>query len=217
MKKLFLLFISFLFLGQVTLIAQEITVSSIFSHGSYDKFKNNIGYQIGYNQYINSDSRIGFAFSQGFYYSEYNYIFMSDADGVDYYRAVKSENQMITFSLNYGFNILNRNKTNFYIGPKLGLSNYEVDEYGTERPVNENDAHEYKCAYRETNKVSIGLLLEYDRKIISNNFYVFFSTEPEITFYSRFGLLGSTAPVMIGFINFNLGLKVNLSNSTETE
>ncbi len=212
MKKVFLLITSLIFLNQMTIIAQEITVSSTFSHGSYDKFQNNFGYEIGYNQYINSSNRLGLTFSHSFNNTDYNYIFVSDADGIDYYREVKPENQRIKISINYGFNILNKKKSNFYIGPELGLSYYKINEIGTERPTNENDDYEYKRNYWDTNKIGIGLLLEYDRKILSDNISVFFSVDPEIIFYSRFRLMGSSAPTIIGFINFNLGLKIDLNN-----
>ena len=217
MKKVFLLIASLILLNQMTIIAQEITVSAIFSHGSYDKFQNNFGYEIGYNQYINSSNRLGFTFSQSFNNTDYNYTFISDADGIDYYREVSPENQRISISINYGFNILNKNKSNLYIGPELGLSYYKVNETGTERPTNENDDYEYKRNYWDTNKIGIGLLLEYDRKIISDNISVFFSTVPEVIFYSRFGLMGSSNPTMIGFINFNLGLKLDLTNHKENK
>lgn len=212
MKKIFLLIAYIIFLNQMTTNAQEIAVSSIFSHSSYEKFQNNFGYEIGYNQYINSNNRLGFAFSHCFNNTDYNYIFVSDADGIDYYREVKPINQKMTFSINYGFNILNKNKSNFYLGSKISLNYFKINEIGTERPLNENDAYEYKRNYWNTNKMSIGLLLEYDRKIISENISVFFSTEPEIVFYSRFGLIGSSDPTMIGFINLNLGLKIDLNS-----
>ena len=212
MKKVFLLITFLILLNQMTIIAQEITVSSTFSHSSYDKFQNNFGYEIGYNQFISSKNRLGFTFSHSFNNTDYNYIFMSDADGIDYYREVKPKNQRITISINYGFNILNKNKSNFYLGPEIGLSYYKIDEIGTERPTNETDDYEYKRNYWETNKIGIGLLLEYDRKIISDNISVFFSAEPEIILYSGFGLMGSSDPTMIGFINFNLGLKIDLKN-----
>jgi len=217
MKKVFLLIASLIFLNQTTIIAQEITVSAIFSHGSYDKFQNNFGYEIAYNQYISSSNRLGFTFSQSFNNTDYNYTFISDADGIDYYREVSPENQRISISINYGFNILNKNKSNLYIGPELGLSYYKVKETGTERPTNENDDYEYKRNYWDTNKIGIGLLLEYDRKIISDNISVFFSALPEVIFYSGFGLMGSSDPTMIGFINFNLGLKLDLTNHKENK
>ncbi len=201
----------------MTVIAQEILVSSIFSHSDYNKFQNNIGYQIGYNQHINSKNRLGLTFLHIFYYTDYNYILMSNANGIDYYIEAMPKNQKMTLSINYGFNILNKNKSNLYIGPKLGLSYFKIDEIGTERPKNENNAHKYKRNYWKTNKISIGLLLEYDRRIISDNVSVFFSTEPEIVFYSRFGLVCSSLPPLIGLINLNLGLKVALNSHKEIE
>ena len=210
MKKYFLLIASLILISQTTIFAQEITVSATYSHGSYDKFLNNFGYELGYNQFINSRNRIGVTFSQSFYYTNYSYDFMSDADGKDYYREVKGENQRLAFSVNYGFDILNNTKSDLYIGPKLGLNYFKVNETGTERLSNESDEHEYSSNYRDNNRLGIGLLLEYDRKIFSDNFYLFFSTTPEVVFYSNFGLVGSTDPTMVGFINVNLGLKINL-------
>jgi len=210
--KILLLITFLIFLNQMTTFAQEITVSSTFHHSSYDKFQNNFGYEMGYNQFINSKNRIGFTFSHSFNNTDYNYTFTSDADGTDYYIEVKPKNNKMIFSLNYAFNILSNEKSNFYIGPKLGLAYFKVNEIGTERPINENDAYDYKSNYWKSNKIGIGLLLEYDRKIISDNVSVFFSTKPEIILYSKFGLLGSSDPTVIGFINFNLGLKIDLKN-----
>lgn len=211
MKKIILLLTFFIFLNQTITIAQEIVVSSTFSNSSFNKFRNNIGYGIGYNQSINSKSRLGFAFSQSFNNTDYNYTFKSDADGIEYYREVKPENLKLTFSICYGYNILKTSKSNLYIGPKLGLSYFKVDELGTQRPTNEIDNSEYYSNYWDNNKIGIGLMIEYDRKIISDNISVFLSTEPEIIKYSRFGLDGSSDPTLIGLINFNLGLKVNFT------
>lgn len=209
MKKLFPLLTYFIFLNQIA-IAQEIAVSPSFSHCNYDKFRNSIGYELGYNQYFNAKNRLGFTFSHSFKNADYNYIINSDGDGIDYYREVKSDNRIIAFSISYGFNVLHKNKSNFYIGPKLGLSYFKVNEIVTQRPVMEIDDYVYYRNKWENNKIGIGFLLEYDRKIVSNNISVFFSTKPEIVFYTRFGLDGSSDPTMIGLINFNLGLKINL-------
>ena len=213
MKKTFLLIVSLIFLNQMTIIAQEIVVSPTFSHGSYDKFQNNFGYEIGYNQYINSSSRLGFTFSHSFNNIDYNYNFISDADGIDYYREVNTNNQRLVFYVNYCFNVLNSQNSKFYIGPKLGLNYFKINESGTQKPSNENETYEYNSNYWDTNKIGIGLLLEYERNIFSDNISVFFSTEPEVIFYSRFGLMGSSAPTMIGFINFNLGFKFNMKKN----
>jgi len=207
-----LLITSLIFLNQMISKAQEITVSSTFSHCSYEKFQNNIGYAIAYKQDINSKNKLGFTFSHRFNNSDYNYIFMSDADGIDYYREVKPRNQIITFSINYGFNIVNKKKSNFYIGLLLGLSYFKVNEIGTERPINEITNYEYKRNYWDNNKIGIGLLFEYDRKIISDQIFLYFSSEPKIIFYSTLGRLGSSSPFLVGLINFNLGLKYNFIN-----
>ncbi len=217
MKKYFLLIVSLLLINQVTILAQEVTVSAVYSYGSYDKFLNNFGYELGYNQYLNARNRIGFAVSQSFHYAGYSYDFMSDADGKDYYREVKGENRRLTFSIGYGFDILNNTRSGLYIGPKLGLNYYKVNETGTQRLSGESAEHEYKADYRNNNRLGVGLLLEYDRKIFSDNIYLFFSTEPEVVFYSNFGLMGSSDPAMVGFINVNLGLKINLKTQKGTE
>lgn len=214
MKKVFLIITTLILLNQLT--AQEITVSSIFSHSSY-KFQNNIGYEIGYNQFITSKSRLGFGFSHSFNNTDYNYTFSSDGDGINYYREVNANNQRLVFFVNYCFNVLNSQKSKFYIGPKWGLNYFKVNESGTQKPSNENETYEYNSNYWDANKIGIGLLLEYERNIFSDNISVFFSTEPEVIFYSRFGLMGSSAPTMIGFINFNLGIKIDLKNNNETE
>jgi hypothetical protein len=211
MKKIILLLASFIFLNQTITIAQEIAVSSTFSNSSFNKFRNNIGYGIGYNQYINSNSRLGFAFSHSFNNTDYNYTFKSDADGIDYYREVKPENRKFTFSVSYGYNILKKNKSTLYIGPKLGLSYFKVDELGTQRRTNEVVENVYNRNYWDNNKIGIGLMIEYDRKIISDNISVFLSAEPEMIKYSRFGQDGSSDPTLIGLIHFNLGLKINLT------
>jgi hypothetical protein len=200
----------------MTTIAQEIAVSSTFSHSSYNKFKNNFGYEIGYNQFIKLKSRLGFTFSQSFNNAEYNYIFNSPGDGIDYYRDVKPKNQKITISINYGFNILNKQQTKFYIGPKFGLNYFHIRENIDERPVNETESNQYNRNYWENNKIGIGLLLEYERKV-SDKISVFLSTVPEVIFFSKFGLKGSGDDTIIGLISFNLGIKFNVKNQKDIE
>ncbi len=207
MKKIPLLILFIVFLVQTITFAQEIAISTVFSHGNYDKFKNNIGYEIGYNQLFNSKSKIGVSFSHCFNNTDYNYIFMSDADGIDYYREVKPKNRKLNVSVSYGFNLLKKELSGFYIGPVLGLNYFKINEIGTESAVNENNEYEFKQNYWKTNKLSVGLMIEYSRRIISDNISLFFSTKPELIFYSKFGLDGSSTPPVVGFIQLNLGLK----------
>jgi len=208
MKKVFLALISFVLLNQ--LAAQEILVSSLFTHSSYNEFQNNFGYEIGYNQIIKSKNRFGFTFSHSFNNTDYNYIFMSDADGIDYYREVEPNNQKMTLSINYSTNVSKKQQSKFYIGPKLGINYFNIREFVDERPVNETENHQFNSDYWEANKIGIGLLFEYERKIFSDNISIFLSTEPEVIFFSRFGLKGSSDPVLIGAVNINLGIKYNI-------
>ena len=213
MNRIILLITSFLLLNQMTTIAQEIAVSSTFSHSSYNKYKNNIGYEIGYNQTINSKSRLGISYSQSFNNTNYNYIFSSNVDGKDYYREVDPKNQRFTFSVNYSFDILNSEKSNFSLGSKIGLNYFKINEYVVESPINVNESHEYNRNRWKNNKIGIGLLLKYERKIFSDKISVFFSTVPEMIFFSKFGLICSSDPAMFGVINFNLGFTYNLKNN----
>lgn len=206
MKKIFLTITALLLLNQMTAIAQEISIAGTYSHSSFNKLENNIGYEIGYNQLIKLKSRLGFTFYQCFYNSQYNYIFMSDADGKDYYRDVKPNNQKMEFSIDYSFNVLNNQQAKFYIGPRLGLNYFHIRENVDERPVNETGSHQYNSNYWENNKIGVGLLLEYERKV-SDNISIFLSTVPEVVFFSKFGLKGSSDDPLIGLINVNLGIK----------
>lgn len=195
--------------------AQEIAVSSVFSINSYDKFNYSLGYEIGYNQYFKTNSRLGFTFSQSFRNAAYNYTFISDADGKDYYREVDANNQWLAISVNYCFDVLKRQRSKLFIGPELGLNYFKIKENGTQHTSIETEDSKYSSNYWDTNKIGLGLLLEYDQKIVSDKISLFFSTNPEVIFYSGTGLKGSSNPVVVGAINFNLGLSFNLDKKTE--
>ena len=197
----------------MTATAQQIYVSSTFAHSSFDKFKNNIGYEIGYLQPIQLKSRLGFSFSQSFNNTAYSYTYFSDGNGKTYHRNVQPKNQKLEFSLEYSFNILNNAKSSFFIGPRLGLNYFKMNESIIERLVNDDKEFIYNSKDRENHKVEIGLLLEYERKVFSNKFSVFVSTKPEVVFYGQFESKGGSNPFLIGLIDFNLGIKYNLKKN----
>lgn len=215
MKKLLLISASLLLMNH--LFAQQITVSTTFSRGSYEKFQNNFGYELGYNELLNPRSKFGLTFFQSFNEPKYTYTGFSIIDGVDYFRDVNSNNQRIGISINYGFNILNKTNSSFFVGPKMSLNYIKVDESGTERPVNETEISNFSNSYWDNNKIGIGLFLEYDKKMFSDNISLFIAAEPELLFYTRIGLMGSNKPYIIGFINFKLGIKFNLKKKMESE
>jgi hypothetical protein len=215
MKKLFLIVISLGLLSQIS--AQQIKVFPVFSVSSYQKFHASIGYGIGYDIISKSKNKLGFTFSQSFNSTDYSYIFSSGADGKDYYRDVKPQNQKLSFSTCYSFNIKNSPKSDFFIGPKIGINYFKINESIVEREVNESETQSYTNKYWENNKIGLGLSLEYERNVLSDKLSLSFSTEPELIFFSKFGQMGSSEPPIIGYLSFNLNVIFNLTKSKSTE
>lgn len=201
-----------------TSYAQEIKVLSSYSVSSYEHFQQNFGYGIGYDQFIKSKNKLGFTFYQSFNRSDYSYEFQSSSDGKSYFREVTPNNKRMTFALNYSFCVAGKQKSKFYISPSVGLNNFRINETGTEKVVNETtDEYPYKSDYWESYKPGISLSFEYERPVISDKILVSVSANPEIIFYSKFGLEGSTTPPVIGFINFHLILRYNLVKDKNTK
>jgi hypothetical protein len=197
--------------------AQEFKVLSSYSVSSYEHFQQNFGYGIGYDQFIKSKNKLGFTFYQSFNRSDYSYVFQSSSDGKSYFRDVKPNNQRMTFAVNYSICVAGTQKSKFYISPSVGLNNFRINETGTEKVVNETmNAYPYQSDYLYNNKVGIGLSFEYERPVISDKILISFSANPEIIFYSKFGLDGSTTPPVVGFINFHLILKYNMLKDKTT-
>ncbi len=215
MKKLSFIILIFLLLNQVS--AQEIKVSPIFSIGTYPQFNTSIGYGIGFNPASTSKNKLGFAFSQSFNYFDYCYKYFSDAEGKKQYRDVNPKNQRLTFSVNYGFNILKRQKYDFLIRPKIGLNYFKVNETIVYTYENETESHSFSQNYWAKNKIGLGCILEYQRKVFADKLSLSFSTEPELVFYSKFGEMGGGDPYFIGLISFNLNVIFNLAKNKTVE
>ncbi len=213
MKKRFL-FIAVLFLSGHGLVrAQEITISTLFSPSSYNKFKNNIGYEIGYYQLLNLKSKLGLSFAQSFYNSDYNYSFFSSTDGRNYNRVVEPANQRIVLSADISFAVLKKEKSSFFIGPSFGINYFKIKEFVNQRIVGENEYNEFNTQYWENNKIGIGVLLAYEHSVFSDAVSVFVSTTPEMIFLSNPWAVGSNNPSGMFVLNLNLGLKFNLINN----
>ncbi len=57
----------------------------------------------------------------------------------------------------------------------------------------------------------MGFLIEFELKeIISKRISISLSAHPEITNFRKCGLVGSYEPCLIGWMNFNFGIKYNL-------
>lgn len=213
MKKIFLIIISFLLINQVS--AQVIRISPIFSISSFQKFHTSIGYGIGYDLLLKSKNKLGFTFSQNFNTKDYSYVFSSDADGQDYNREVNPKNQKLSLSASYRFDVSKNPKYGFFVGPKIGLNYFKINEFIVER--HESETQSFTQNYWENNKIGLGLSLEYERNILSDKLSLSFSTVPELIFFTKFGLMGSSDPPLIGWLNFNLNVMFNLSKSKLTE
>lgn len=197
--------------------AQQIKVFPVFLVSSYQKFHSSIGYGIGYEIVSKSKNKFDFSFSQCFNSTDYSYIFSSDAVGKDYHRDVKPKNQKLSFSTCYSFNIDKNPKCDFFIGPKIGINYFKTNESIVEREVNKSETKSYTINYWENNKIGLGLSLAYERNVLSNKLSLSFSTEPELIFLTKFGLMGSSVPPIIGCLSFNLNVILNLTKRETTE
>lgn len=215
MKKLSLFILIFLLLNQLS--AQEIKISPIFSISSYPQFNTSIGYGIGFTPASISKHKLGFAFSQSFNYFDYSQNLFSDGEGKTQYRDINPKNQRLTFSINYGFNILKRQRYDFLISPKIGLNYFKVNESIVYTYENETETHTLEQNYWTKNKFGMGFILEYRRKVFADKLSLSFSTEPEVIFYSKFAAKGGSEPYFIGWMSFNLNVIFNLAKNKTVE
>jgi hypothetical protein len=215
MKKLLILIALFGLINQN--YAQQLKIAPLFSVSSYQKFLSGLGYGIGYEVYLKSDNKLGFSFEHSINPTDYNYVFGSDADGMDYHRAVKPQNQKFSFSIYYGITVYKSDKSSFYFGPKFGINYFYLNERITERRADEIDTYTCTSKSWKNNKIGLGLVLEYERKVLNDRLSLSFTTEPEFIFLTKFGLVGSSAPPLVGFLTFKLNILFNLQKPFEAK
>ncbi|NOR87786.1 MAG: hypothetical protein GQ527_09270 [Bacteroidales bacterium] len=197
-----------------SLSAQEVKILGSYAHTNYyDKFENTFGYGIGYNYIKKSKNKLGLMFYHSFNHDQYQYTYISDAEGASYPRDVVVKNQRMTLSVYYAVNIIfNGKKSNFYIGPELGWNFFKINEERKETKTNDPTYYkEYHSLYGEMGKFGLGFILEYEQ-LISNKISLSLSTHPEIILFSIPGLKGSDGPVIAPWIGFNLGVQYKLDN-----
>lgn len=187
---------------------QEIELKAIYTSSTTKEFKNNIGYGLGYNHFINRN-RIGISFSQVFYNTPYDDIYSSTEDGVSIYiKQVEPDNQRIALKINYVFRLIDNPKSRLYFGPEIGL-NYFIIREQYDRIANGNiSGGHFASNYKKNNKLGVGLLFEFELKeIIHKRISTYLSVNPEITSFEKFGMSGGYEPYFIGWMNFNLGVR----------
>jgi len=191
------------------LSAQEIKVSSTCSFSTYNAFSSNFGYVVGYDFFNNSKSRSGVSFTQTFNNTNYSGSYFYDAYGETYYYKIEPENQRLGLYFDYGYNLSNSVNHSIFIGFKLGLNFLYFDGIIHERKYKESEYTTYNSNGRwENNKFGAGVIFEYNKKI-TDKISIYASVEPEAVFYRRLYASSDMNPPMIGFINFNLGIKFN--------
>jgi hypothetical protein len=210
MKKLTL--IIFIFGFVVHLSGQEIELFGHYSGSTFNKYQNNFGYGLGYYYITKSSNKLGFIFQHSFFNKEYSNIFPSTEDGIStYIMDIVPKNQRMAFKINYAFNVVKNSTSSLFIGPEIGINYFFVNEQ-VARYENENlSAANYQSKYSENNKFGFGFLIEFELKeIISKSISITSSIHPEFISYEKTGMAGGYNPDLIGWMNFNLGVKYKL-------
>ena len=195
------------FLGSI--YGQEIELKGIYTSSNSKMYKTNIGYGIGYNQFIKSKNRFGISFNYYFSKTPYDDIYGSTEDGIStYIIKIKPNNQRIALKLNYAYSLINNSKSRLYFGPEIGLNYFFINEQH-DRIANENiSGGHFSSNYSKTKKIGIGFLLEFEMKeVISKKISTYLSLNPEITSFEKFGTMGGYSPYLISWVNFNLGIR----------
>lgn len=189
--------------------SQEITLSALYGSNSYNKFARNMGYSVGYEHPVKAKNRLGVSLSQSFIRNSYHEIFPSGADGLTYDKNVEPNNQCYALSVFYLMDVSHRKQSHFLFGPQIGLHFFRINEFVVQRLITETETMSYRIEEWEKFKLGLGLIMRYERKV-GQQFFVFGSVLPEAILYKRFGLVGSSAPSLIGSIRWQLGLKMKL-------
>ncbi len=197
------------------LFGQEIEVKGIYAASSLNKFNNSFGCGIGYNGFVKPKSRIGFFLEYLYNCFPYEDRYTSDADLTKYIDEVRPNNHKIAVKFSCSFRILNKSKSLLFIGPEFGLILFIINEKVERAKVTPAGliSYEYQGSdYFVKPTTSLGFLLEYELKeIIAHKISVFVSVHPELSGYETFGMKGSSAPAVVGWLNAEIGFKYNFS------
>lgn len=196
--------------------AQELELKGVFASGSSSKFQTNPGYGIGYNHFIKSKNRLGISMTHLFCNSPYADIQSSSEDGTSMYiDQVNPKNQRIAIKLNYGFRLMDKPNARLYFGPEIGLNYFMVNEQYDRIANGYISGGHFTSNYSVNNRFGIGFLLEFELKeIIHKNISTYLSVNPEMTSFGKFGWMGGYTPSLIGWINFNLGVRYSFNKKS---
>ena len=196
-----------------SIFSQEIELNGKYSYGTTNEFNNNIGYGIGYFHHLNNN-RLGISYSQDFCNTPYDNIYNSLEDGISkYIKEYEPNNTRLRVNLTYSYNLLMNPKSKLYIGCTLGINYYLLrGEYDRIENGLISAGH-FDYNYSVKNRLGFGFLLEYElTEIIHKRLSTSIRIQPEITSYEKFMMVGSYDPWIIGWLNFELGVKYKLNN-----
>jgi hypothetical protein len=197
------------------LSGQEVEFNQAYTTGGAIKFKNNLGCGIGYNVFPTSKSRIGIFIDYSLNNIPYHDNYGSLADLSKTEEDVQPHNQQVALKIACSFNLLKCTKSLLYFGGEIGLSYFFINEKGeqtvTTRQGNVTSGN-FSSNYTVSNRFGIGLLIEYELKdIICKRVSACVSMHPGITSYQSFGVMDSNDPIIIGWLNFNVGIKYSFA------
>ncbi len=210
MRQIIFIIVVFSFISSI--YGQETELKGIYANSNSKKYQANVGYGIGYNQYIKGKNRFGISISRFSFKKPYDNIYRSLEDGVSMYiDQVKPNNQRIALKLNYAFRLIDNSKSRLYFGPEIGL-NYFINKERYDRIANGYiTGGNFTSNYIEENILGIGFLLEFELKeVFYKRISTYLSINPEITSFGKFGLKGGYNQSYIGWMNFNLGVRYSI-------
>ena len=192
---------------------QQIDVSGLYAGSTTKMFKNNWGYDLGYNHFI-GNSRIGISFRQYFFNSMYDDIYTSSDDGVSIYiEEHDAKNKRMAINLIYSYRLIENENSSLYLGCSAGLNYYQLKGSYTRIANGDLSGGIFKYDYNKNNRLGLGLLIEYELKqIISDRFSTSIKINPELTAFDEFLTRGGYSPWGIGWLNFSIVLKYKLSD-----
>lgn len=196
-----------------TVCSQQIDISGLYSSSTTKEFKNNWGYDIGYNHFYRNN-RFGISFRQYFYNTEYDDIYSSTEDGISkYIKEYDPQNKRISVNFIYSYGVIENEKSNLFIGVSAGLNYYKLNGSYTRIENGSISGGDFTYDYYKNNRIGFGFLIEYElTQIISDRISTAIKVNPELTSFDEFGTVGGYSPWMISWLNFSIGLKYRLTD-----
>lgn len=211
MKARYLIIFTLFFTNAIQ--GQQIDISGLYSSSTVKQLKNNWGYDLKYNHFINKN-RIGLSFKHYFYNTEYDNIRTSLVDGVTkYIEEQEPQNRRIAINLIYSYILVENEKSNLYIGCNAGINYFHFR--GVNNSIRITDGYVtkviYPYEYTKKNRLGFGFLIEYEiNEVFSERFSTSITINPELTAFAKWGMTGGYAPWTVRWLNFSISLKYKL-------